>query len=384
MIFTEERQIIRFLHTGDWHLDSPFCRLPLQKSEERRTELRQTVSAVMALIRERQIDLALLPGDLFDSAYVTSKTVSFLLDEFAACPQCQFVIAPGNHDPYTTGSLWRSGRLPENVHVFATEALAHFDFPALNTAVYGWAFLSDRLENAPLAGAEPEDAERLNLLCAHGDLGVPLSKYAPISQQDLAGFGAAYAALGHQHIATHPTAIGNGGLYAYTGCLVGRSFDEPGRGGVILGKATCTEKGWEIQTERIEMATRRYETLTVDLTGVDSDREVAGRLKAAVQASGYGADTVLRVTLTGSTPPDFDVPQQADGSVLGLYHLELIDHTIPNYDARYLEKDMTVRGELYRSLLPDLTAGTAEERRNATRALRMGLAALEGNDITQL
>ena len=78
------------------------------------------------------------------------------------------------------------------------------------------------------------------------------------------------------------------------------------------------------------------------------------------------------------------MPAAADGSALGLYELELLDRTTPTFDAAYLEKDMTVRGELYRSLLPRLTEGSPEERATAARALRMGLAALSGDDITTL
>ena len=98
----------------------------------------------------------------------------------------------------------------------------------------------------------------------------------------------------------------------------------------------------------------------------------------------YGEDTFLRVVFTGATPPGFAVPQEADGGALGLYALELVDKTVPTYDAAFLEKDLSVRGELYRYLLPRLTQGPAEELATAVRALRMGLAALEGNDITSM
>ena len=99
---------------------------------------------------------------------------------------------------------------------------------------------------------------------------------------------------------------------------------------------------------------------------------------------GFSENTALRVTFTGATPPDFTPPATADGSVLGLYYLELCDRTSPTFDARELERDMTVRGELYRSLLPRLTDGTPEDRATAARALRMGLAALAGEDLSLL
>ena len=384
MIFSSERQAVRFIHTGDLHLDSPFSRLPIEKSEERRREMRETFGKLMQLVREEHADLLLIAGDVFDREYRTSATTKLLLDEFGACPRCQIVIAPGNHDPYTADSLWASGRLPSNVHVYSTEGLQSFVFPELNTAVYGWAFCSERLEMSPLSGRHAEDPTRLNLICGHCDIGVPLSGYGPVMEEDVAGFGAQYAAFAHRHVPQPPVAAGAGALYAYCGCLEGRSYDEPGRGGVILGKAQRSEKGWTLQTERVELSKRRYQTEKVNLTGVSTQQEVARRIKAVVEQKHYGADTALRVIFTGATPPDFSVPKQADGSMLGLYALELFDNTSPVYDTDYLEKDLRIRGEFYRTISPHLTSGTAEERATAARALRIGMAALEGNDITDL
>lgn len=384
MYFSSEQQSVRFLHTGDLHLDSPFSGLSPKKSEERRRELRETFTRLMNLVRERGVDLVLIAGDVFDSEYVTPATARLLIEELSSCTRAKFVISPGNHDPYTANSFWAAGRLPDNVRVFSTEALSSFVFPELNTAVYGWAFLSDTLATSPLAGRHVEEPDRLNLLCAHADFGMPLSKYAPLTAADLASFGVRYAALAHRHIPTPPTKVGENTLYAYCGCLEGRSFDEPGRGGAILCEAQREGGSWRISTERVELARRRYESETVDLTGVSTQIEAARRIKAVVEQKGYGEDTALRVTFTGATPPDFAVPKQADGSALGLYSLELFDRTSPVFDARYLEKDLSVRGELYRSLLPRLTSGTPEERAIAARALRIGIAALEGEDITDL
>ncbi len=385
MYFSTEKQVVRILHTGDWHLDSPFARLTPTKSEERRRELRDTVSRMLQLVRERDIDIVLIAGDLFDSLDVTSRTLGWLIDEMAACPRVRFVIAPGNHDPYTPKSPYASGRFPSNVSIFSTERLSSFVFPELNTAVYGWAFLSDRLESSPLAGERVAERDRLNLICGHCDFGVPLSKYGPVTSADVASFGADYAAFAHRHLPSQPTRAGET-PWAYCGCPEGRSFDETGKGGVFLIEATREGEGWSLSTRRVELARRRYEKATVDLTGVASRAEVAGRIKALVEEKGYGEDTLLRVTFTGATPPDLSVPREAEGAaqVLGLYHLEIIDETTPTYDARLLETDMSVRGELYRSLLPRLTGGSEADRALAARALRLGLAAIDGNDITDL
>ena len=379
-----EKRPVRILHTGDIHLDSPFSRLRPEKSEARRREMRATFTRLMQTVREKKVDLVLIAGDLFDSEYVTSATVSLLAGEMAACADCRFFISPGNHDPYVGGGLYALGRLPKNVTVFSSEELVAVPVPACNATVYGWAFTSARHEGAPLSGKQAARDGSLQLVCGHAEVSVPLSKYAEVPVSDIAAFGAHYAAFAHRHIPTPVTDAGGGALYAYCGCMEGRSFDEPGIGGAYLVTATPDGEDWRIETERVPLAKSRYEVLSLDLTGVDSEAEIADRISAAVAENGYGEDTFLRVIFTGATPPDFAVPAVAEGSALGLFDLELVDRTTPTFDAAFLEKDMTVRGELYRSLLPRLTSGSPEERAIAARALRIGLSALAGNDITNL
>ena len=40
-----------------------------------------------------------------------------------------------------------------------------------------------------------------------------------------------------------------------------------------------------------------------------------------------------------------------------------------------------MRGEIYRTLLPKLTSADVEERRRATLALKIALAAIDGNSV---
>lgn len=378
----EEPKTVRILHAADIHLDSPFSRLSPEEGAARRRELREAFARLTALLRDGDVDVALLAGDLFDREFVTPATVELLVREFAACPHCRVVISPGNHDPYLPGGLYASGKLPANVYVFRDEALSSFAFPEIGVVVHGFAFHGDRHEAAPLAGARAEADGALHLLCLHGDVGAPLSKYAPISEGDLASFGAAYAALGHRHVAGAPKEVGTC-RYAYAGCLVGRSFDEPGKGGAWLLSATRGEDGaWRLSpSEKVTLADRQYATLPVDLTGAEQADEAEERVRAAVAASGYGQDTCLRVVAEGAVAPGLSLLSLPDAAALGLFSVEYSDRTTPTYGAAFLEKDLSVRGELYRALLPALTSGTAEERAVAARALRMGLSALAGGDV---
>ena len=51
--------------------------------------------------------------------------------------------------------------------------------------------------------------------------------------------------------------------------------------------------------------------------------------------------------------------------------------TIPLYGTESLKRDMSVKGELFRTLLPLLESENEEQRLVAARAFREGLAALE-------
>ena len=59
----------------------------------------------------------------------------------------------------------------------------------------------------------------------------------------------------------------------------------------------------------------------------------------------------------------------------------MVDKTVPLYGTEHFKRDMSVAGEIYRRLLPMLESEDEEERLVASRAFRVGLAALENRDI---
>ncbi|MFR9546115.1 MAG: exonuclease SbcCD subunit D C-terminal domain-containing protein [Rikenellaceae bacterium] len=84
------------LHTADWHLGQTFYEY------ERREEHLAFLAWLGAQIKEREVDLLLIAGDLFDtqnpSAEAQKIYYSFLRDITAENPQLQIVIIAGNHD----------------------------------------------------------------------------------------------------------------------------------------------------------------------------------------------------------------------------------------------------------------------------------------------
>ena len=123
------------------------------------------------------------------------------------------------------------------------------------------------------------------------------------------------------------------------------------------------------------------ESEIIDVTGVDSNNEIVNIVSRLVSEKKYGAETALRVELTGYIDPRFIVPKNLGSDALGLYSFELIDKTVPLYGTEGFKRDMSVKGEVYRQLLPLLQSDDEEQRLLASRAFREALAALESRDI---
>ena len=57
------------------------------------------------------------------------------------------------------------------------------------------------------------------------------------------------------------------------------------------------------------------------------------------------------------------------------------NHTLPLLDYGELENDISIRGAVFRELLPGLESDDEAERKTAALALKYALAALSGNEI---
>lgn len=70
----------------------------------------------------------------------TARLVAAALGTFRG----QTVIAPGNHDPYTTRSAYARTLWPDNVHIFTEDRMQTIPFPQYGCAVHGGAFTMRR------------------------------------------------------------------------------------------------------------------------------------------------------------------------------------------------------------------------------------------------
>ena len=371
---------LRVLHLANVMLGSPYTGLPLSLCRERYDRFPEVFDSVFSYIEAEKIDLVLVAGNLY-GRYLTSDDAARLIRKLSEAP-CRFVIAPGDQDPYAPDSLYASGRLPKNVSVFAGEALERIDFDDLGASVYGWAILGQRSSFKPLAGMSLEDPDRINLVTGCCDIG-GRTLFAHVSTDELASFGADYAAFSHGSSTQVRTAGKT--KYCHASFLEGRSFEELGVGGFRRVDIYKTKKGTEHTISFVPASRHRYETLTLDITGATEMNEVVEELARVISKRRYGSDTSLRVILEGEIHPAITLHlRPGEEQHFSLYHLDIVDRTFPTLNAEAFERDMSVRGELYRTLLPRLNTQNLADRIAVAQALRAGLAALESRDITLL
>lgn len=361
--------MIKIVHISDLHLDSPFANLTREKREEHRLELREALVRVCDRCKNEKIDILLCAGDLFESEYISDTTPEFVASCFAAIPDTRVFISPGNHDPYSARSPYRAAFFSENVHIFESETLSCVDIPELNTTVYGYAFTGRSVQSEPLLNFTVRDKSRINLLCAHADLGNAPSEYCRITPDSLAMSLLDYAALGHIHTPSGFLKHGKT-VAAYSGCLAGRGFDECGKKGAVIGE--ITPGGSSLRY--ITVGGIRYERIEETVSGDITDQEIVRRISEKCQET--EGVIYLNVVLCGSVTRNMTLTE----SMLSLslpknVNVTLTDKTVYTPDISKLITEKSLRGEICRRVKTYLDSEDEETKKRGALALEMILRA---------
>ncbi|MCL2843741.1 MAG: DNA repair exonuclease [Oscillospiraceae bacterium] len=359
--------MIKLLHGADFHLDSPFDALPEEKAILRRQEQRELLDKMAILANKEQVDVVLLSGDLLDSDKSYYETGEALLRAFGQI-KVPIFIAPGNHDYYHPTSPWAALALPKHVHVFQSAVPEAVELSGGRGVVWGAAFMGSR--SGPLLADFPgvADKGKINLMTLHGQVGgTAEGVYNPITTEQIAASRLDYLALGHEHQYSGLQKAGDT-YYAYSGCALGRGFDEEGPRGVVIAEVG---KG-SVSQRFIPLGGRQYLTLAVDLT----DKPNLAHAIAEALPSGTEQD-IARIVLAGEFAGAIDTAAITTALSDRFFHLTVRDETRIQQDIWAKAEEDTLRGLFLRKMRARYDAGDAQEKAQITWAIRYALSAME-------
>ncbi len=186
-----ERARRRILHTSDVHLDRP--------GDAASRYFEKLVDVAI----EREVDLVVIAGDLFDHNRIGDKVFGTTLEQLRRLG-VPVVILPGNHDCLIPEAVLLRPEFWDNedIHVIDSPDGEMLDMPSLGLSFWGRSLSSYEADIRPLAGLPaPPRRDRWNIVVAHGyhanGSGSHLRSLVITDEDIVASAPWDYVALGH-------------------------------------------------------------------------------------------------------------------------------------------------------------------------------------------
>ncbi len=115
--------MVRFIHSADWQLGLRVGYIPGDAGAVVRDARLRSVRTLGELAKSEGADFVVVAGDVFEHHGLKQSTLRQTFDALSTF-SCPVYLLPGNHDPYTPDSLYRSevwkAEAPSQVHVLHT------------------------------------------------------------------------------------------------------------------------------------------------------------------------------------------------------------------------------------------------------------------------
>lgn len=369
---------VKIVHTADLHFDTPFNEVDDKQRAINKEELKEVFKNIINFCKEKQVDILLLAGDIFDNLTLNRETIYFLENVFNNIKETRVFISPGNHDPYNNNSFYKLIKWPENVYIFK-DKLEKVYIKELETNVWGAAFNEKYVRESLIKGFSQNNKE-INIMAIHGEISSSSegNEYNPITLKDIKESGMDYIALGHRHNFSGILKEGNT-FYSYSGCPQGRGFDETGDKGIIYGYVS---KG-AVELSFIKTCKRNYEEVYVDISNLFGYEEVIKKILDVIKEEDR-KNNLYKIILKGEVSEKFHIEEKVLKSKLvrDFYFCKVVDKTSIALDIKELSKGYSVKSIFVKNLLKKLQeAKTDEEKDIIKMALKIGVSSLSEAEV---
>ena len=354
---------MKIIHTADIHLGSKLAsKFPKEISDERRKEILLSFSNLISYAKEHDIHIIMLSGDIFDNDKPSLKDKEFFYKAIKANPDIDFLYLKGNHDNETS---YDESDIP-NLKTFNEDEYSKYSYGDID--IYGIELSNNNYKS--IYSKLDVDKSKVNIVMLHGEVSSSFGMNK-IKIDNFKNKGVDYFALGHIHTYKQET-IDDRGIYAYSGCLEGRGFDECGEKGFIV----LDIDGHSVNLSFIKSAKRTIRDIEIDVTGKTNLYEVINYIKEEVKD--IPSSDILRLSLVGELPLDADVNEgDIISSLSSFYFVNVKNKTVNPIHLSDYENDMSLIGEFIKGVYSKETYNEEEKQEIAT----LGLKLLSGREV---
>ncbi|WP_300262774.1 DNA repair exonuclease [Clostridium sp.] len=371
---------VKILHCSDIHFDTPFKELPKEISAMRRAELRESFSKIINKGIDKEVDLVLLAGDLFDNDTIEKSTLTFIRNQMDKLEKhnIRVFISAGNHDPYNKKSFYNMINFGKNVYIFKDE-IERIEIPELNTVIYGASFKEKYMRESKLKhfNTKEEDKYLIKIMVMHGDLGNnETGEYNPLLFKEIEASKIDYIALGHIHKFSGIKRIGKT-YYAYSGCPEGRGFDEEGDKGIILGDISLGA----VDLDFIKINKREYFVKEIDISNCGTNEEIIDKILNTISKESREKN-LFKIILKGDIEESFKIDSDLIENLIReeFFYCKIVNSTRMKIDIDEMSNEYSIKG-IFCSLIKDSLESNEENEEILDIAFRIGMESILDGEV---
>ncbi|HID95701.1 MAG TPA: DNA repair exonuclease [Candidatus Latescibacteria bacterium] len=337
--------MIRFIQTGDVHLDTRFSGIRDQsKRRQRREEHRWSFRKIMEITGQTQPDFLLITGDLFEHERFSPDTINFIIQQLERIHPLKVFIIAGNHDHLVSGSPYLTYEWPDNVHIFTNRGFERVEMADKGVVIHAVSVTPQNRPDYLLKGYVVPKDERIHIVMFHGSETTDRRSMElwgdclPFTREDVLSCGADYYALGHYH-SLRPVPFQEADVKGfYAGCPEPTKFTETGERYIIQVEL---EKGRPVQKNEIrDQQGRRYREEIIRCDGFKTRDQILEKIRALSDR-----EAIVKIVLDGYTDPDLELDLQLirEKTEDWFFASEIEDRTQPDYRLDRIDNLLAIR-----------------------------------------
>jgi DNA repair exonuclease SbcCD nuclease subunit len=367
---------MKFIHTSDLHLGSKLTsNLDSLKAKDRRYEILHNFNRLLNDAKKQNASFIIIAGDLFDTEKITKQCFNEVLSQINSHSDLDIIYLVGNHEK--TAFIDLIDVLPKNLKAVYQDTWQSFKYSDNGKDVVITCANITKSNNGLIYNTLFLNPLNTNIVVLHGQIANTKAddKAEIIDLRQLKNKNIDYLALGHYHFYDKGS-LDDRGIYAYSGCLEGRGFDETGDKGYLLVDTDNVK-----EPDFIKFAKRTLYEILVDVTDYTCWTDIKNLVLDKVDD--IGSENLVKVVLQGELDFNYnaDTVLYVDELLKILndrfYFAKVYNQVTIKINPLTYQNGNGIRGEFIKTVLSDGNLTDIDKN----EIIQYGLKALKGDDL---